>query len=292
MEHKNILEDLAQQTNGEIYIGVVGPVRTGKSTLIKRLMETMILPRMEDEQERRRAEDELPQSGAGKNVMTTEPKFVPAEAVTLKTRGKQNLKVRLVDCVGYTVEGAGGFSDGDGERMVHTAWQKAPMPFSEAAELGTRKVIEDHSTLGLVVTTDGSICDLPRAAYETAERRVIEELQALNKPFLVLMNTKTPDSPGTRALCEDLRQRTGARVIPMDLKDLDENDAMTVLEEALKEFPLRLLRVWWPAWVEQLPGDHWFPAYLQEKLTAALSEADRVHRLEEAGEALRSHRRR
>ena len=205
MEKFDLFSDIAERTDGDIYIGVVGPVRTGKSTFIKRFMETMVLPNINDPYEKERAKDELPQSAAGKTIMTTEPKFIPNEAIEIDIKENVAVKVRVVDCVGYTVEGALGYEEESGPRMVLTPWFEEEIPFQQAAEIGTKKVITEHSTIGLVITTDGSVTDLGRDNYTEAESRVIEELKELEKPFLVILNTNRPNDPATRSLANGLR---------------------------------------------------------------------------------------
>ena len=210
MDQQKLYRDIAGRCDGDIYMGVVGPVRTGKSTFIKRFMELLVLPGMEDEAERERTRDELPQSGAGQTIMTTQPKFVPNEAARVTLKDEAAARVRLVDCVGYLIPGAQGLTDGGEARMVRTPWYDYDIPFEEAAELGTRKVIQEHATVGVVVTTDGSVTDLPRAAYPQAEERVIDELKALGKPFIVVLNTADPQSEAAKALSTNLAGRYGA----------------------------------------------------------------------------------
>ena len=210
MDTEKIYEDIALRTDGDIYIGVVGPVRAGKSTFIKRFMETQVLPNIDNVYRRERAKDELPQSGSGRMIMTTEPKFVPEEAAEIKLEGGAACSVRLIDCVGYLVDGAVGQTDEDKPRLVTTPWFDHEIPMTEAAEVGTRKVIAEHSTIGIVVTTDGSITDIPRSSYVPAEERVISELQEIGKPFLVLLNSASPDSETARAMAEDIQETYGA----------------------------------------------------------------------------------
>ncbi len=256
MEGLNIYKDIAERTGGDIYIGVVGPVRTGKSTFIKRFMDLLVLPNIENVYSRERAKDELPQSAAGKTVMTTEPKFVPNEAVEINPDGDISFKVRLIDCVGYPVEGAGGYNDGGEPRMVNTPWSNEKMPFARAAEIGTRKVIEDHSTIGIVVTTDGSIGELEREGYIEAEERVIKELKALSKPFVVLLNSVTPYSQQTMELSEELKARYDVPVIPVNCAQLKGENITGILEQLLYEFPVGEIGINLPKWMEALPTDH------------------------------------
>jgi stage IV sporulation protein A len=222
MEQNKIYADIANRTGGHIYIGVVGPVRTGKSTFIKQFMETLVLPNLEDEIVRERTTDELPQSGSGKAIMTSEPKFVPEEAVSVHLSDGVDASVRLIDSVGFMIPGAAGQFDETGERLVTTPWFDHEIPMREAAEVGTRKVITDHSTIGLVITTDGSITDFDRTAYLDAESRVIQELQAIGKPFLILLNSTHPEDADTRAMAQSLSEQYGAACLPVNCKELDE----------------------------------------------------------------------
>lgn len=256
MDSCNIYKDIENRTNGEIYIGVVGPVRTGKSTLIKRFMDLMVLPNVEDGYEKVRIQDELPQSGSGKTIMTTEPKFVPAEAVALTLPGNASLKVRMVDCVGYLVEEALGHSEDGAIRMVSTPWSSDPMPFDKAAELGTEKVIRDHSTIGIVVTTDGSICGIQRESYVASEERVIEEFRQLRKPFAVVLNTREPHSPAAISLRDQLAEKYGAPVVIADCKSMELAEIHHILEETLAEFPASEVNFYLPGFLEGLETEH------------------------------------
>ena len=256
MENRKIYEDIATRTNGDIYIGVVGPVRTGKSTFIKRFMETLVIPNIENVYRRERAKDELPQSGSGRTVMTAEPKFVPEEAVEINLDDSANMRVRLIDCVGYMVNGAlGQFEDGQ-PRMVVTPWSEDEIPMSEAAELGTHKVISEHSTIGLVITTDGSVTDLAREDYIEAEERVIAELKAIDKPFLLVINTAHPHSDDTRALREELAQKYDVTCVSMDCSVMTENDIEGVIRSVLYEFPVKQVGVVLPGWFDSLDTNH------------------------------------
>lgn len=256
MEGLNIYKDISERTGGDIYIGVVGPVRTGKSTFIKRFMDLLVLPNIENVYSRERAKDELPQSAAGKTVMTTEPKFVPNEAVEISPDGDISFKVRLIDCVGYPVEGAGGYNDGGEPRMVNTPWSDEKMPFAKAAEIGTRKVIDEHSTIGIVVTTDGSIGELERDGYVEAEERVINELKALNKPFVVLLNSTSPYGEQAVTLASELKEKYSVPVIPVNCAQLKSENITGILEQLLYEFPVSEVGINLPKWIEALPTDH------------------------------------
>lgn len=252
----HLYNDIKERTGGEIYIGVVGPVRTGKSTFIKRFMDLLVLPNMEDIHERERATDELPQSAAGKTIMTTEPKFVPKEAVEISVGGEIPVKIRLIDCVGYMVEGAAGHLENDAERMVKTPWFTEEIPFTKAAELGTHKVIHDHSTIGIVVTCDGSFGDIPAENYRPAEERTIEELKKLGKPFVILLNTTKPYSDSVRKQAEEMYHKYQIPVLPVNCEQLKKEDITMILEQVLLEFPLIEVEYHMPRWVEMLPLSH------------------------------------
>ena len=253
----NLYRDIAERTDGDVYIGVVGPVRTGKSTFISRFMEQLVLPRLADSPKKARIADELPQSGSGRTIMTTQPKFVPGEAVTVSLGENTPVRIRLVDSVGYLVKGALGVSDEDGTRMVHTPWFDQDIPFDQAAEIGTRKVITDHATIGMVVTTDGSIADLPRSAYVDAEERVISELKALGKPFVIVLNSATPRSADTLTLRDTLEDRFAVPVMLLNVKEMQVDDIQRALESVLLEFPLREAHLMVPAWLSALDDDHY-----------------------------------
>lgn len=253
----DIYADIARRTGGDIYIGVVGPVRTGKSTLIKRFMEQLVIPHIDDPSRRTRAVDELPQSAGGKTIMTTEPKFIPEEAVEVTLGENARMKVRMVDCVGYIVPDALGYIENNAPRMVKTPWFEEEVPFGMAAEVGTQKVITEHSTVGLVVTTDGSITDIPREQYAECEERVIRELQQLEKPFTVLVNCVNPHSPAAQELCRQLREKYNASVIPVCCPDLSEEDIKGILMQLLYAFPLREVTVHTARWMNELEPSHW-----------------------------------
>jgi stage IV sporulation protein A len=282
MEKFDIFRDMAERTGGDVYIGVVGPVRTGKSTLIRRFMDLVVLPNIADENDRERARDAMPQGGAGRTVMTTEPKFVPDEGVAVRIRDQITLRMRLVDCVGYAVPGALGYEEEDGPRMVRTPWFDEAVPFEQAAEVGTRKVIAEHSTVGLVVTTDGSVTDLPREAYAGAEERVVAELRELGKPFLVVLNSTHPYADETRALAEALSERYDVTVQPLDVSAVGPDDIDALLERLLYEFPVQEVGVELPDWVATLPTSHWLRQRFDQAVLAAkegvvrLRDIDRV----------------
>lgn len=283
---ERIFRDLAERTGGDVYLGVVGPVRAGKSTFIKKFMDLLVIPNIKDVYDRERAIDELPQSGAGKTIMTTEPKFVPNEAVEIQVKEGLSVKVRLVDCVGYTVPGAKGYEDELGPRMVNTPWAEEPMPFQEAAEMGTRKVIADHSTIGIVVTTDGSITDIPRENYLEAEARVIEELQAMNKPFVVVLNSLHPNNVETIELAQELENLYGVPVLPIDVAQLSEGAILQILEESLFEFPVTEVNVSLPKWIEELEGEHWLRQKFETAVHDTISTVRRLRDIDQAIEVL------
>ena len=276
MDQQKLYRDIAGRCDGDIYMGVVGPVRTGKSTFIKRFMELLVLPSMEDEAERERTRDELPQSGAGQTIMTTQPKFVPNEAARVTLRDEATARVRLVDCVGYLVPGAQGLTDGGEARMVRTPWYDYDIPFEEAAELGTRKVIQEHATVGVVVTSDGSVVDVPRGAYQQAEARVIEELKGLGKPFIVVLNSAAPASEAAQAMAASMARRYGVTVRPVDVLNMQAEDVNALLEDMLFEFPIRELRIQAPAWLTALAGDHWLGESVMDAIRAAADGMRRV----------------
>ncbi|MGI5922156.1 MAG: stage IV sporulation protein A [Syntrophomonadaceae bacterium] len=286
MEGNNILNNIAERTGGDIYLGVVGPVRTGKSTFIKRFMELMIIPNIKDIYDRERANDELPQSGAGKTITTTEPKFVPNEAVEITTTNGLSMKVRLVDCVGYAVEGALGYEEDNEPRMVKTPWFDYEVPFEEAAEIGTRKVIADHSTIGIVMTTDGSISDIPRESYIQAEERVIQELKELNKPFIVVLNSVNPYSKETMALADELSEKYAVAVIPLDTARMSTEQIYGVLEEVLYEFPVQEVNIKLPLWVDELDEEYWLRETLESAIRSILNDIKKVRDIDRAIEEL------
>lgn len=266
--NNNIYSDIALRTQGDIYIGVVGPVRTGKSTFIKRFMDTMVIPNIDGDYQKERARDELPQSAAGRTIMTTEPKFVPEEAVTLTMDDNVQFRVRLIDCVGYIVPSSVGYIEEDQPRMVHTPWYDEEIPFNMAAEIGTKKVICEHSTIGLVVTTDGSISSIPREEYEEAEERVIEELKSLSKPFVVLLNSETPSASETIQLASKLSDKYGVPVIPANCLEMTEKEINQVIAQILYEFPVTSVSLDMPAWIKCLDDDN----EMKSELLASVKE--------------------
>ena len=257
MENLEIYEDIAKRTEGDIYVGVVGPVRTGKSTFIKKFMDLLVIPNIENTYKKERARDELPQSAAGRTIMTTEPKFIPNEAVEITIDDNIKLKTRLVDCVGYLVDNAIGYLEDDMPRMVKTPWSEEEMPFEVAAEIGTRKVITEHSTIGILVTTDGTITDIPREDYIEAEERVVKELKDLKKPFVIVLNSENPNSDYTIALSEKLENKYGVSVVRTNCLDLDINDINQIFSKILYEFPVERINIEFPKWVEGLDSTHW-----------------------------------
>lgn len=279
MEHFNIYKDISERTNGDIYIGVVGPVRTGKSTFIKRFMDLLVIPNIENEHNKERTKDELPQSSAGKTIMTTEPKFIPNNAVNISLDENIEFKVRMIDCVGYLVPSALGHMDNNQPRMVSTPWFEEKIPFTEAAEIGTKKVITEHSTIGIVVTTDGSITDIPREDYISAEEKVINELKSLSKPFIVLLNTSKPYSEDTEILKQNLMEKYEAPVLPVNISQLKTEDINLILEKILYEFPIKELKLNLPKWIETLDINHWLKQSLIQDSKNLLSEVDKLHNI-------------
>ncbi len=286
MADNSIYRDIARRTGGDIYIGVVGPVRTGKSTFIHRFMESVVLPNLEDEYDKKRATDEMPQSASGRTVMTTEPKFVPDESVRISLEDGTEFNVRLVDCVGYMTEGALGSEEDGQPRMVMTPWSREPMPFTEAAELGTGKVIGEHSTIGMLVTTDGTICDLPRAAYVSAEERVAAELRAIGKPFAIILNSAEPESEEARALAASLEEKYGAPVALVSCPALNAEDIREILALVLGEFPVRSLRFTLPEWACALPEEHRIRRGLMDKIVTVADRVTKLGDLEGATQAV------
>ena len=275
MQSNDIYGDIAERTSGEIYIGVVGPVRTGKSTFISRFMEKLVIPGIGGKNKKQVATDELPQSAAGRTIMTTEPKFVPANAAELKF-GKARAKVRLIDCVGYLAEGAVGHEEDGAPRMVKTPWSDELMPFEKAAELGTEKVISEHATIAVLITTDGSICEIPRADYVKPEERVVNELKALNKPFAVVLNCADSESDAAKDLANELSEKYSAPVLPLNVLKMTEEDITRVIEKVLMEFPVRRIDIELPEWMRVLSPSH---PVIEEILKEVAENADKTAKM-------------
>ena len=274
MENLGLYQDIAKRTDGDIYVGVVGPVRTGKSTFIKRFMDLLVLPNIENDYKRERAIDELPQSAGGRTIMTTEPKFVPNEAVEITIDNNLKLKARLVDCVGYLVDNAIGYLEDDMPRMVRTPWSNEEIPFELAAEIGTKKVIEEHSTIGIIITTDGSFTDIPREDYIRAEERVVQELQAMNKPFVMLLNSSVPNSSYTQDLANTLSERYNTSVIPVNCEDLEIDDINNIFSKILYEFPIEQININFPKWIDGLDNSHPLKAELFSQVKDAFANVN------------------
>ena len=282
MEGFNVYKDIQDRTNGEIYIGVVGPVRTGKSTFIKKFMDTVVIPHIPDGMQRERAIDELPQSSAGRTIMTTEPKFIPEQAVDVQIDETASFRVRMIDCVGYIVPSAIGYIEEDQPRMVRTPWYEEPIPFNMAAEIGTKKVITEHSTIGLVITTDGSISDIPREEYEEAEERVVEELNQTGRPFVMLLNCMEPETVEAHALAGSLSEKYGIPVLPVNCIDIDEQDIRGIIASLLYQFPVREVALDLPGWVTSLESDHWLFA----GVLSAVRDSCGIHKMCQVKEML------
>lgn len=276
MDSFQVYRDIKARTGGEIYIGVVGPVRTGKSTFIKRFMELLVLPHMTEVHDRERTKDELPQSASGTTVMTTEPKFVPKEAATVRLSEDVEVKIRLVDCVGFMVEGASGHMEQDVERQVKTPWSEYEIPFTKAAAMGTQKVIRDHATVGFVVTTDGSVTDIPRENYIEAEEKTVRELKAIGKPFLILLNCRKPYGDEAAALQKELEEKYRAAVVPVNCEQMKEEDIHEIMRQALYRFPVTEVEFYVPKWVEMLPADHRIRQDLQDTARAVMNGLDDI----------------
>ena len=276
MDSFQVYRDMKARTNGEIYIGVVGPVRTGKSTFIKRFMDLLVLPNMTDEHARERTKDELPQSASGTTIMTTEPKFVPKEAASVRLSDDVEVKIRLIDCVGFMVEGASGHIENDTERQVKTPWFEYEIPFTKAAAIGTQKVIHDHATIGFVVTTDGSVTDLPRENYIEAEEKTVRELKTIGKPFLILLNCKKPYSEETRTLQNELEQKYGASVVPVNCEQMKTEDIHEIMRQVLYEFPITEAEFYIPKWVEMLSREHRIKKDLLEQVRSVMTDLEDV----------------
>ena len=285
MTDMGIYSDIATRTGGDIYIGVVGPVRTGKSTLIKRFTENVILPNIQSDASRERAKDEMPQSASGRTVMTTEPKFVPENAVTIPLDEGAECRVKLIDCVGYIVPGAMGLIEDGQPRMVMTPWSESPLPFETAAETGTRKVIDEHSTVGIVVTTDGTVGELSREAYEDAEKRIVSELKEISKPFVVVLNCLNPNAQSSRKLAESLEQEYDVPVLPLNCLELNEHDIKDILRGLLYEFPVKEVRFALPGWIDVLDEDDELKKEICSQIESTVYSLKRVGEIRDAAEA-------
>ena len=283
MKKYEIIKNIAKRSGGDIYLGVVGAVRTGKSTFIKRVVETLIVPNIEDEYERKRALDEIPQSAAGKTIMTTEPKFVPNNTAKIKI-DDINCNIKLIDCVGYMINNAIGATDENGPRMVKTPWYNEEIPFTEAAEIGTEKVIKEHSTIGIVVTSDGSIGDFQRSDYIEAETRVIEELKSIGKPFIVVLNTTHPTHPDTENIAREIKSKQNIPVLPINIEAMNEKDMYNILREALYEFPVLEVRVNMPEWISILNPDNKIKKAYIESIKESVIEINKIRDVEKITE--------
>lgn len=284
----SIYGDIAKRTKGDIYIGVVGPVRTGKSTFIKKFMDTIVIPNISDEYQRARAQDELPQSAAGRTIMTTEPKFIPNEAVSINFDDNTAFRVRLIDCVGYIVSSAKGHTEDERPRMVSTPWFEEDIEFDKAAEIGTRKVICEHSTIGIVMTTDGSICDIPRYDYIAAEERVVSELKEIDKPFIIVLNSVNPSDPQTEKLRCELETKYQTPVVAVSCVELTSRDIEEIIKAVLYEFPLNEISINLPKWVDALPMEHYLKASLFTSVRDELLPLSKISQLKSASEKLKA----
>ena len=280
MKNYDIYKDIATRCNGDIYIGVVGPVRTGKSTFITNVLNSLVLPNIVDSHSKDRTIDEMPQSGDGKSIMTTQPKFIPNESVKVRFENDAEMNVRMIDCVGYLVEGAKGHTENDKPRMVKTPWSKEDLPFEKAAELGTNKVITEHSTIGVLVTTDGTVCDLPRSAYVDAEARVVSELKACDKPFVIVLNTTSPDSNETKRLSAELETKYGVSVIALNVQNMGDDDIVSIFTAILNEFPLTDICVKMPVWLQALPYDNKYIQEIVRDVTTATNDISKMAEME------------
>lgn len=276
MSEKTIYQDIATRTNGDIYIGVVGPVRTGKSSFIKRFMDVLVLPNIENESKRERAKDELPQSSTGRTIMTTEPKFIPEDAVEVAIEDRARFNCRMIDCVGYIIPSALGYIENDQPRMVKTPWFDKEIPFNMAAEVGTKKVITEHSTIGLVITTDGTISDLPRQEYEEVEEKVISELQEIQKPFVVLLNSTNPSSLKCKELAKQLEEKYKVSVIPVNCLELEEKEILEILTTLLFEFPIKEIKIDFSRWISRLEKAHWLRQEIYQSVSQYAKELKKV----------------
>ena len=286
MTNTSIYKDIATRTGGSIFLGVEGPVRTGKSTFIKRFMDQLVLPNIEGDFLRERANDEMPQASSGRTIMTTEPKFIPETAAKINLDGGMECNVRLIDCVGYILPSSLGYIEGDQPRMVKTPWYDEDIPFNMAAEIGTKKVITEHSTIGLVVTTDGSISDIPREEYAEAEERVISELKEINKPFVVLLNCVYPTSESATVLAENLSEKYSVPVMPVNCQELNEEDIQGILSRVLFEFPVKQISLNLPAWVCSLNGNHPLKSSLYSLVQSAAADITHIREIKRLEKAI------
>lgn len=284
----DIYKDIAQRTSGDIYVGVVGPVRTGKSTLISKILNLLVLPNINEKNIKERAIDEMPQSADGKMIMTTQPRFIPNESVKVELENGVNMNVRLIDCVGYLVDGAVGHIENDKPRMVRTPWSDEEMPFEKAAEIGTEKVITNHSTIGLMVTTDGSITDIPRENYVKAEERVVAELKACNKPFVIIVNSTHPTSPETKNLCNSISEKYGVRALALNIKEMDINELNNVFAGILSEFPIKRVTVKMPDWLKALPHTSLIIQNIIEEIKNFLNGLNKIGDVQTEGELFKN----
>ncbi len=275
MEKIEVIKSISQRTGGDIYLGVVGAVRTGKSTFIRKFMETLVIPNIQDELERKRTLDELPQAAAGKTIMTTEPKFIPATAANIQI-DDFTTNIRMIDCVGYVINAAKGYEDENGPRYVMTPWYSDPIPFVEAAEIGTEKVIKDHSTIGIVMTTDGSIGEIPRSEYIEVEKNVISELKNIGKPFIVVLNSAHPMLPETEKLADSLKENYGVPVMPINVENMQEKDMYNILKNALYEFPIEEVKVNMPEWIAILNHEHELKKTYIDKIKESIIEVNKL----------------
>ena len=286
MEERNIYQDISRRTGGQIYLGVVGGVRTGKSTFIKRFMDTLVIPNIPDEELRRRAVDELPQSSAGRTIMTTEPKFIPEDSVEIRLENNISFRVRMIDCVGYIVPSALGYIEDEQPRMVKTPWYDEEIPFNMAAEIGTQKVITDHSSVGIVITTDGSITDIPREEYEEAEERVVRELKEINKPFIILLNCIDPEDRASKQLADRLSRKYEIPVAPVNCLELDENEIKRILAQILFEFPVKEIGIDMPKWVTSLEKSHWLKSEIFNSIQNSAADITKIRQIQNTCDSL------
>ena len=288
METLSVLKDIGLRGNGDIYLGVVGPVRVGKSTFIKRFMEVLIIPHIKNEDDKKRALDELPQSGIGKTIMTMEPKFVPSNAVEVLVEENLTVKVRLIDCVGYIIENAQGYLEDGKMRMVKTPWFSETIPFDDAAKIGTQKVIKEHSTLGICVLSDGTINEFTRDDYRNSEDQVIEELKSIDRPFVIVLNSKTPTTDATNKIKQELEEKYNVPVIPLNVEEMSENDATEVLREALFQYPIANIDVALPNWVSQLDEEHYIKQSVNNTIEEAMNSARTIRDVNNINEVLKN----